>query len=96
MTIIPTPDIEIALTEEARKRGTTPELLALDCLRAHFVPPPGSGNTASEHESLADFLADHIGVLSSAEQVPGGAGMSEDCGKKFAEGLLRKREQGRL
>lgn len=34
-----TSDIESALAEEAKRRGTTPEQLALDCLRARFVPP---------------------------------------------------------
>jgi hypothetical protein len=46
----------------------------------------------AQNETLADYLADHIGVISSSEHIPGGAQMSKDCGKKFAEGLLRKRE----
>jgi len=46
----------------------------------------------AQHGSLADYLADHIGVISSSEYVPGGAQMSKDCGKKFAEGMLKKRQ----
>jgi len=90
------PDLESRLAEEARRRGTTPELVALDCLRTYFVSSTPSDGSAADQGSLADFLAPHIGVLSSGEHVPGGARMSEDCGKKFAEGLLRKRQQGRL
>ncbi len=32
MTITLTPEIESAIAEEARKQGTTPEVLVLDCL----------------------------------------------------------------
>jgi hypothetical protein len=96
MTIILTSDIESALTEEARKQGTTAEELALQCLRTRFVPAEGGGAPPQGQETLADFLADHIGVLASAEYVPGGARMSEDSGKKFATGLIQKRQQGRL
>ena len=47
-------------------------------------------------KTLADFLADRIGVLSSSEYIPGGAQMSEDCGKKFAQGMVEKRKRGKL
>ena len=47
-------------------------------------------------ETLADYLKDHIGVIDSGEHVPGGARMSEDTGKKFAEGMVEKRRKGRL
>ncbi len=94
-TITLPPDLEGRLADEARRRGTTPELLAVDGLRQLFAPPPA--NLAPPgNNTLFDFLAGHIGVLSSSEHVPGGARMSENGGKKFAEGLLRKREQGRL
>ena len=96
MTITLTPDIENALAEEARKQGTTPELLALDCLRERFAPSPVTGPSAAEQGTLADFLADHLGVLASGELVSGGARLSEDTGKKFAAGLAQKRQQGRL
>lgn len=93
MTITLTSEIESALTEVARQQGTTPELLALDCLRTRFLSPARSARPPVGQGSLADYLADHLGVLSSAEHVPGGAAMSEDCGKKFAAGLLQKRQQ---
>lgn len=44
MTITLTPDIENALTEQAREQGTTPETLALDGLREKFVPDKAQNN----------------------------------------------------
>ena len=38
MTITLTPEIENALVEQARNRGTTPERLVLDALREKLVP----------------------------------------------------------
>lgn len=96
MKLTLTPDIEHALTEYARRQGTTPEILALDALRERFVNSVNTEVPAEEQENLADFLADHLGVLSSSEYVSGGARMSEDSGKKFAAGLVKKRQQGRL
>lgn len=89
MVISLTPDIERALTNEARERGTTPESLALDSLRERFIASASSEGPA-EGETMADFLRDHIGVLHSSEHVPGGARMSESCGQKFTAGLLEK------
>jgi hypothetical protein len=96
MTIILTRDIESALAEEARKQGTTPEMLALDCLRERFVPAGTGEPSVGEQGTLADFLAGFTGVLASGEHVPGGARMSEDTGKKFAAGMVQQRQRGRL
>ncbi len=94
MNITLSPDIELALAEEARRRGTTPERLALDCLRERFtrgpVPEP-----AVEGETMADFLKDYIGIISSREHAPEGPSMSENCGRQFADGMEEKRRQGR-
>ncbi len=54
---------------------------------SHEVPSEVEG-------TLADFLQGHIGILHSSEYILGGARMSEDSGKKFAEGLLKQRQQG--
>ena len=90
-----TPDLERALSEQARKQGTSPENLALDSLRERFLL--SAPQVAGEGQgSLADFLANHIGVLSSSEHVPGGARMSEKSGDKFVKGLVKKRREGRL
>jgi hypothetical protein len=47
-------------------------------------------------QTMAEFLEGYIGVFDSREDQPGGARMSEDTGRKFAEEMLRKRQQGRL
>jgi hypothetical protein len=96
MEITLPPDIERVLAEEASKRGTTPELLALDSLRERFLAEPAAKAPPRGYATLAEYLGDHIGVLHSSEQVPGGARMSEDSGRQFAAGLLKKRQQGHL
>ena len=96
MIITLPPDIEQALVEHARKQGTTAELLALDSLRERFMPSLSLDRPTEGEGTLADFLGKHIGVLHSSEHIPGGARMSEGTGKKFAAGLVKKRQQGRL
>jgi len=96
MTIQLSPDLEQVLSEEARRRGTTPELLANECLRERFVHPSNPASAGNGTKNLAEYLAGHIGVLHSSEHVPGGARMSEDTGKRFTEILADKRRQGRL
>jgi hypothetical protein len=95
LTITLPPELEHALAEQARAQGTTPELLALDSLRKRFLPAP-DGAPATGEGSLADFLAGYVGVLHSSEHIAGGARMSEECGKRFASGMLRKRQAGKL
>lgn len=99
-TITLPPEIETPLAEEAQRQGTTTELLTLDKLRALVSPtsPAETERQADVHEgeTLADFLADFIGVLHSSEYVPGGAQMSVDSGKKFTEGMVKKRKEGHL
>lgn len=96
MDIAVPPEIERVLVEEARRLGTTPELLAVDSLRERFMSLRIEESSIQEQGTLADFLGDHIGVLDSSEFVAGGARMSEESGKKFAAGMLKKRQQGRL
>jgi Fe2+ transport system protein FeoA len=38
MVITLTPQLEAVLSEQARRRGTVPEVLALDALRERFLP----------------------------------------------------------
>ena len=42
MVVNLTPQLEAALTEQARRRGVAPEILALEALRERFLPkaPP--------------------------------------------------------
>lgn len=42
LSIILPPELERALSEQARAQGTTPELLALDSLRERFASPDGA------------------------------------------------------
>ena len=83
------PDLEKPLLEEARRLGTTPELLALDCLRRLFVPQMESGPSAPG-ETLFDFLSGHIGKVNGTTEA-----WSENCGQRFADGLAEKHQQGR-
>jgi hypothetical protein len=100
MEITLPPEIERALKEQARQRGTTPEQLALDTLRQEFVSatPNGAESPApvEGYANLAEFLDGFIGVIHSGEVVPGGARMSEATADTFAAALLEKRKQGRL
>ena len=89
-TIILPPDLEGLLAEEARRRGTTPELLALDGLRRLFASPADSGG-AMENGTLFDFLAGYVGTVAGTAEP-----LSEGCGRRFAESLAEKQERGRL
>ena len=90
MNIPLTPDIERALSEHARRLGTTPERLAIDSLREHFVATVAQSPTENGG-TLAGLLHEHIGVLRSSDHVPGGARMSESSGEKFSAGLVQSR-----
>ena len=90
MIITLTPDIEHTLTEQAHKLGVTPEQLALDSLRERFALSDSTNTASGRQGTLGDFLQGYIGVLDSSEHVPGGTRMSEDSGRKFAEGLLKQ------
>ena len=94
-TITLPPEIEETVAQHARRQGTTTELLVLDTLRRTF-PPAAEPPEEKAGTSLFDLLKDHIGVIQSSEHVPGGAQMAIDSGRKFAEGMARKRREGKL
>ena len=96
MTISLTPELEQALAEAARRQGTTPEILANEFLRERLLPAAVPDPDLAQSGTLAEALADFIGVLDSGEYVPGGAHLSERTGERFAAGLARDREHGRL
>ncbi len=81
-TITLPPEIAGPLTEEARRRGTTPELLALDTLRLRFVPSPTQPTEDNPESTLADFLTGYVGLVEGSSEA-----LSERCGERFAEGL---------
>ena len=72
MTIQLSPDLEQVLSEVARRRGTTPELLVNECLRERFVRSTDPGAAGNGSKNLAEYLAGHIGVLRSSDNIPGG------------------------
>jgi hypothetical protein len=94
-TITLPPVLEQAMTEQAKRQGTTLEVLALDKLNAAFLPATPDA-TVVEGETLADFLGDFIGCIDSGEHTPGGARMSENIGEKFAQGMVEKHQAGKL
>lgn len=96
MKLTLTADIENALIEAANQQGTTPETIALDCLRQRFASQKEAHSPVEAGSSLADFLSGHIGVIASGEQIPGGACLSEKSGQKFTAELLKQQQQERL
>ena len=89
-TITLPPEVEEPLTEAAQKQGTTPELLAVDCLRKLFTPSPTVAVPA-ESESLFDFLSGYVGTVSGSSEA-----LSENCGQRFAQGLVEKQQRGHV
>lgn len=68
------------LVAEAERRGTTPQALALDQLRALVaapIPPAGS---------LLEYLGARVGSVAGT-----GEAFSQDTGRRFADGLAEDR-----
>ena len=79
-----TPDVEKALVEHTQEQGLSPEAAAFHVLQEKFSGASSRPEDECYKGSLIDLLAHHIGSLASGEAVPGGARMSEGCGRKFA------------
>ncbi len=99
VTITLTPELEQIASERAKQQGTTPELWTLDQLNqlleiATIVET--TSESSLEGQTMADFFKGYVGVISSSEFVPGGAQMSQDTGRKFTEGMIKKRHEGKL
>jgi len=91
MTTITLPaEIEAPLVQEARRRGTTPELLALDTLRERFTPHLESPSEKPRESNLADFLADHVGLVEGTTEP-----LSDRCGERFTTGLAEEAMRAR-
>ena len=95
LTITLTPELEKVITEKAELQGTTPELLTLESLNQMYASPVSETNSIGG-ATLADYLGDFVGCIHSSENIPGGAQMSTDSSKKFAEGMSKKRREGHL
>jgi hypothetical protein len=88
MTIITLPqEVEDSLTKEARKQGTTPELLAVDCLRKIFVPAHPDSKAAG-NDTLYEFLLGYTGTVNGSQEA-----LSEKCGERFLQALLDKQQR---
>lgn len=95
VTITLSEELEKAVMEEAAQKGTTAELLTLDVLQGRFLKPASTGQR-SEGATLADALADYIGAVDTREKYPDGSTLSENTGRKFAQGMVEKRKRGKL
>jgi hypothetical protein len=77
------PELERSLIEEAKRQGTTPELLALEGVRRILpieVAPMQEG-------ALLDFLTGFVATADGTSEP-----YSQDGGRRFAEGLARKHQ----
>lgn len=72
------------LADEARRLGTTPELLALEGVR-RVLPPPAPPDIPPGGTML-DFLAGYIGAVAGT-----GEAFSQDCDRRFADDLAAGR-----
>lgn len=91
ITITLPPALEKIVSERAERQGTTPGLLVLDDLAQLYSVTPLV--EPQKDETLAEYWADYIGTIDSSEVVEGGANLSQDTGRKFAE-LMRKKYRG--
>ena len=87
-TITLPPEIDGPLTDEARRLGTTPELLALDVLRLRFKSPTPTPSEEHAGPTLADFLEGYVGLVEGSTEA-----FSEHCGERFANGLAEERSR---
>jgi hypothetical protein len=90
MTITLPPEIEGALSEQAKIQGTTPESLAVETLRKALLTS-GEPRTPAADRSLYDRLAPYIGAVQGT-----GESFSENCGERFTDYLLEKKQRGHL
>ncbi len=67
MVITLPPQLEAVLSEQARRRGVTPEVLALDALRERFLPASAPLEPRDEWERRLLGLAIDCGVSLSDE-----------------------------
>lgn len=89
ITITLPSDIEMPIAEEARRLGTTAELLAIESLRRLFFSV--MTDKTSEKETLFEYLSGCIGTVDGTTEA-----LSENCGKRFTESLVRKKHRMNL
>jgi hypothetical protein len=89
-TIVIPPEIELPLSEAAKRQGTTPELLAVESLRRIYAPT-SEWTQSINGGSLADFLQGYIGTISGVSEP-----LSEDTGRRYTDELLAERQRKSL
>jgi hypothetical protein len=88
MTTITLPrDLEERLIDEAKRRGTTPDALAVATLRQSFAATPADQSQAKS-PSLLDYLGDFVGAVDGSSEP-----LSQDCGRRFEQYLIEKHER---
>lgn len=85
-TITLPPDVERPLVDEAHRRGTTPERLAVDCLRQAFSST--RADSSPQGGSLFEWLAPFAGKVEGT-----GENLSEGCGSRLTD-ILVERQSG--
>lgn len=93
MSIVVSPRVQHALVEAARREGTTPDLLADSYLSERLFR--GEPEAPAQPRNLAEYLADHIGVLSSVKDGVSEGDMSERTGEEYTRILLAREAQRR-
>jgi hypothetical protein len=86
-TITIPPELEGPLAAEARRLGTSLELLAVETLRRMYAPE-GSGRAPSDAGTLADFLQGYVGTIHGTSEP-----LSEETGRRCRE-MLQEHQQG--
>jgi hypothetical protein len=89
------PELANAVEAEADRRGTTAEVVAIQCLEERFAPRAAAQDNGGS-ATMADYLAEFIGVIDTSQLVPGGARLSEKNGSDFANLMRAKKTQGKL
>ena len=83
------PEIEGPLVDEARRRGTTPELLAIESLRRLFACAPAPGESGKS-DTLLDYLGDYIASIEGTDELS-----ARESGGIFEEAMVDKHRRGR-
>lgn len=92
MTTITLPqDLEVRLIDEARRRGTTPDALAVETLRQSFPSLPTDEQPPSHEKpsSLLEYLGDFVGAVDGSTEP-----FSQDGGRRFEQYVGEKHQRG--
>lgn len=85
-TITIPPELEAPLAAEAKRLGTSLELLAVESLRQMYAPKD-LGAASTNGGTLADFLQGYIGTIQGASEP-----LSEETGRRYRE-MLEHRQR---